>query len=252
MAVRAVILVVVAVLLVLGAGGMGGCASKRQAVVTVRFENVREILGATERDKSRNEWDSIRPIVEKRHVQRNRFGLEIERRAVELPDPPPGTRLRDYEMTIVVADLRELGEMQREISKLHGQRFAEGRRFHMSLDSVELRYSGSYVQAHVTRAISGRTRPGALVYIFDGPGDPRVVQASETGTWSTPVSIAPGQQYIRGFSVLRGREKSVAARKHFRVDVFTGAHQELTAEEFAGGGPGLARRVGNYVGGIFE
>ena len=77
-----------------------------------------------------------------------------------------------------------------------------------------------------------------MVYIFDRPGvDPRVVQASEAGSWSTPVEIAPGQQYIRGFSVLRGRERSVAARKHFRVDVFTGAHQELTAEESADEAP---------------
>lgn len=248
MAARAVILGLMAMLAALGPG-LGGCASKRQAVVTVRFENVREVMLGDR--PSLNEWDSIEPIVRKRHVADNRYGLDAELYSTELPDPMPGTVLRDYEMTIVVADLRELGDMQREISKLHGKRFAEGRRFHMALDGVELRYSGSYVQAHLTRAISGRTRPGAMVYIFDGPGDPRVVQASETGSWSTPVSIAPGQQYIRGFSVTRGRERSVAARKHFQVDVYTGAHQELSAEEFAGQ-RGFARQVGDFVGGMFE
>jgi hypothetical protein len=247
---RALNLGFVVVVAALWVGAVGGCASMREAVVTVRFDNVRELLRDGKPEV--NEWDSIRPIVMKRHVAKNRFGVEAETRSSTLPDPPHETVLRDYEVTLVVADLRELGDMQREISRLHGQRFASGRRFHMSLDSVELHYSGSYVQAHMTRAINGRTRPGALVYIFDGPGDPRVVPASETGTWSTPVNIAPGQQYIRGFSVLRGREKSVAARKHFRVDVFTGAHQELTAEEFAGGGPGFAERVGNFVGGVFQ
>lgn len=249
MAARAVILGLMAMLALASGAGLGGCASKRQALVTVRFENVREV---TRGDRpSLNEWDSIEPLVRRRHVKDNRYGLDAELRSRALPDPMPGTVLRDYEMTIVVADLRELGDLQREISKLHGKRFAEGRRFHMSLDSVELRYSGSYVQAHLTRAISGRTRPGALVYIFDGPGDPRVAPADETGMWSTPVSIAPGQQYIRGFSVLRGREKSVAARKHFQVDVYTGVHQELSAEEFAGQ-RGFAQQVGDFVGGMFE
>ncbi len=228
----------------------GGCASKRQAVVTLRFENVRQFTG--EDGPTADEWKRISPIVMKRHVRRNRFGLEPEVIPTPLPDPPPGIRLFDYTATIVVADLRELGHLQRELAKLQGQRFAPGRRFHLALDSVDLRYSGSYVQASVTRAISGRTRPGAIVYIFDRPGEPRVVAASETGAWSTPVTIAPGQQYIRGFSVLRGREKSVAARKHFRVDVFTGAHQELTADEFASSGPSLAGRVGEFVGGIFN
>lgn len=238
---RAIILVVALV-----ATLAGGCATKRQAVVTLRFENVRQFEGP--KGPTADEWAHIEPVVMKRHVKKNRFGLEAEVHATALPDPPAGMKLHDYEATIVVDDLRALGDLQKELSKLQGRRFADGRRFHLALDSVDLRYSGSYVQASVTRSISGRTRPGAMVYIFDGPGDPRVVQADPVGAWSTPVNIQPGQRYIRGYSVLRGRERSVAARKHFQIDVFSGVHQELTADEFAGRGPSFA----DFVGGLFE
>ena len=208
----------------------GGCSSNRQAVVTLRFENVRQFAGP--KGPTADEWAHIEPLVMKRHVKNNRFGLEPEVHATALPSPPPGMKLHDYEATIVIADLRKLGFLQKELSKLQGRQFADGRRFHLALDSVDLRYSGSYVQASVTRSIAGRTRPGAMVYIYDTPGDPRVLQADQVGAWSTPVNIQPGQRYIRGFSVLRGRERSVAARKHFQIDVFSGEHQELTADEF--------------------
>ncbi len=208
-----------------------GCASpSRQATVVLRFKNVRTFVSA-DGSAGDSEWDVLSGIARRFHVQDNVYGLQFEQASQNAPSSPPGVRLQDYTVRLVVADLKELSEIERQVSEAARTPIGtSSERAQFGLSTVTMDFRGAYVSASIAIEVYGRVDPGSRVFVYQhGSGAPLEAQADAAGSWSVRVQVRQGANFIYGYAA---HPRSPNVHKCFRVNIYSRLHEPIVADRF--------------------
>ena len=219
------IAVTVAVLLI------QGCASSpRQATVVLRFKNVRTFINA-DGGTGDSEWDVLSGIARRFHVQDNIFGIEFEQASQDAVSSPPGVRLRDYTVRLVVADLKEISEIERHVNEAAQRPIGRsGERAQFALSALTMDFRGAYVSASIAIEVFGGVDPGSRVFVYQhGSRAPIEATVDAAGSWSVRVQVRSGADYIYGYAA---HPRSPNLHKCFRVNIYSRLHEPIVADQF--------------------
>lgn len=208
-----------------------GCTSpSRQATVVLRFKNVRTFANA-DGSTGDSEWDVLSGIARGFHVQDNIYGLEFEQASQSAASSPPGVRLQDYTVRLVVADLKELAEIERQVSEAARTPIGpSGERAQFGLSAVTMDFRGAYVSASIAIEVYGRVDPGSRVFVYQhGSSTPLEAKADAAGSWSVRVQVRQGANYIYGYAA---HPRSPNVHKCFRVNIYSRQHESIVADQF--------------------
>lgn len=223
-----------------GMAGLPGCADgpsvanvlpgtptdQVAVAVSLRFENVRTFLDANG-NESGNEWSQIAPILTKYHQTGNVYGVEYRAEPIAKSNAPPGMRVHDYTVRMVVANMSRLAAMHDEISATRGRTIG-GQRIDFAAKNVEVMYSTPYVKPELEMSFFGRGDPGTTVSLFEpGMTTPRVQTIGSAGIWTIRLRVDPRIEHIYGYSTGADGQES-----YFRIHVLSRTHEALNRESF--------------------
>jgi hypothetical protein len=198
----------------------GACTApplQRPRNVTYRVENVR---GEPTDDGS--EINRIITVI-------NKFALEEVDWDKKRASPPVGhERFYDYELSFNIANLRDLVDIDRDLSRLFQNNDGpDGMRF--QLTDAGLTYRSNQVNIGTEVALRGVTAPGAMVRLR--VGDEVVnVRADKNGLWRHAIATAPGNPFIYGFS----EDAASRMRRYFRINLLSQAQEAVSERAYAG------------------
>lgn len=210
---------------------LSGCtAPSGQAPVTLQFRNVRTFVGPGG-GAGESEWDILGGIARRLHVENNRFGIEFQQTRTATPGAPPGEMLHDYTVRMVVSDLGQIREIDRQVRATAERRLGStGQHAQFVLSDVAMVFHGTYVSASIEIKVFGRVDPGSRVYVYEhGSRQPLQAEVADTGSWTVSVRVHDGADYIYGYAA---NPRSPRLRKCFRVNIYTRRHEPVASDEF--------------------
>ena len=210
---------------------LAGCTARTgQAPVTLQFRNVRTFVGPGG-GAGESEWDILGGIARRFHVENNRFGIEFEQTRRDTTSAPPGEKLHDYTVRMVVSDLGQIGEIDRQVRAAAERRLGStGQHAQFVLSDVAMVFHGTYVSASIEIKVFGRVDPGSHVYVYEhGSRQPLQAEVAASGSWTVSVRVQDGAAYIYGYAA---NPRSPRLRKCFRVNIYTRRHEPVASDEF--------------------
>lgn len=190
---------------------------QRPRSVTYRVENVR---GTPQDDGS--EINRIIAVI-------NKFAVEEVDCDAKRASPLLGhERFYDYELSFNIANLRDLVDIDRDLSRLfHDNAGPDGMRF--QLTDAGLTYRSNQVNIGTEVALRGVTAPGATVRLR--VGDEVVdVRADKNGLWRHALVTTPSNPFIYGFS----EDAASRMRRYFRINLLSQAQEAVSERAYAG------------------
>ncbi len=195
-------------------------------VVNLTFENVRTMLDA-QGNESTNEWSRIAPILTKYHVTGNVYNVEYRAEPKAKSNPPPGMRVNDYTVRMVVGNMNKLAAMHDEIAATRGKVVGD-QRIDFAAKSVDITYSTPYMKPELEMSFFGRGEPGASVSLYQpGMSTPQTAMIGQAGIWTHRMRVDPRVDYIYGLSSAPNGQT-----KYFRINVMSRVEEPLTRESF--------------------
>ncbi len=199
---------------------LGACTApplQRPRTVTYRIENVR---GAPADDGS--EISRIVRVVDQYAAD------EVECRRTRTSPQVGHDRFYDYELRFNIANLRDLVDIDRELSRLFRDNQApDGIRF--QLTDAGLTYRSNYVAVGAEVALRGVTAPGAKVRLRIGD-DVVDVRADKDGFWRHSLLTTPGKPFIYGYS----EDAASQMRRYFRINLLSQAQEAVSERAYTG------------------
>lgn len=189
---------------------------ERPVDVVYRFDNVR-------RTPRMNEWDSIRRILYL-HARGSVSVVDSNQRAYDQVD------LRDYVARFTIPDASHLAKINEEIDALAGESVG-GERIRFAMTRADVSFAGDNVSTLNDSILSGIVSPAATVKLYPSTIELET-RADQYGAWAKRVKVAPGQDYVYGYAESFAVAGSPAARRYFKVNVFTMRSEDITQAQF--------------------
>lgn len=189
---------------------------ERPVEVVYRFDNVK-------RTPSMNEWDNIRRILYL-HAKGSVSITDSNLRRYAQVD------LRDYVARFTIPDASHITKINDEVDALAGEKVA-GEKLRFAMTRAEITFAGDNLASTQDTIVRGIGVPASTIKVFPQSG---MVEASadQYGAWAKRVSVAPGEDYVFGYSESAGAAGRPGTRKHFRVNVFTMKQDTITEAQF--------------------
>jgi len=201
--------------MILAGAILGACSSgplQRPQRVTYRVENVRGTEGG---GVETGEIDRIVQVISK--YADGEVDLNKTRST-----PFGRQRFYDYEVRFEIANLNDLVDIDRDLSRLfHSHSGADGIQFRLT--DAGLTYRSNYVAVGTEVALRGVTAPGAMVRLRVGDD-----VANGNGFWRHALMADPGKPFIYGFS----EDRASAMRRYFRINLLSQAQEPVTESAY--------------------